>query len=725
MIVKEESTDPTGVTVTDNNTCQGTPKDLTVTGGSLGTGADWQWYSDAALTTSAGNSATITVDPALTSYYYVRAEGDCNNTDTISVEVIVKEESTDPTGVTVTDNNTCQGTPKDLTVTGGSLGTGADWQWYSDAALTTPAGNSATITVDPAITSYYYVRAEGDCNNTDTVRVEVIVKEESTDPTGVTVTDNNTCQGTPKDLTVTGGSLGTGADWQWYSDAALTTPAGNSATITVDPAITSYYYVRAEGDCNITDTIRVEVIVKEESTDPTGVTVTDNNTCQGTPKDLTVTGGSLGTGADWQWYSDAALTTPAGNSATITVDPAITSYYYVRAEGDCNNTDTIRVEVIVKEESTDPTGVTVTDNNTCQGTPKDLTVTGGSLGTGADWQWYSDAALTTPAGNSATITVDPAITSYYYVRAEGDCNTTDTIRVEVIVKEESTDPTGVTVTDNNTCQGTPKRPGRDRRQLGTGADWYWYSDASLSTPAGTGTPISVDPAITQYYYVRAEGDCNTTDTIRVEVIVKEESTDPTGVTVTDNNTCQGTPKSLAVTGTLGTGADWYWYSDASLSTPAGTGTPISVDPAMTQYYYVRAEGDCNTTDTIRVEVIVKEESTDPTGVTVTDNNTCQGTPKSLAVTGTLGTGADWYWYSDASLSTPAGTGTPISVDPAITQYYYVRAEGDCNTTDTIRVEVIVKRTFHRSHGCNRNGQQHLPGYAEGPDRYRRHTGYGR
>ncbi len=138
--------------------------------------------------------------------------------------------------------------------------------------------------------------------------------------------------------------------------------------------------------------------------------------------------------------------------------------------------------------------------------------------------------------------------------------------------------------------------------------------------------------------MRAEGDCNTTDTIRVEVIVKSTLDRSDGVTVTDNNTCQGTPKSLAVTGTLGTGADWYWYSDASLSTPAGTGTPISVDPAITQYYYVRAEGDCNTTDTIRVEVIVKAPSTDPTGVTVTDNNTCQGTPKSLAVTGTAGYG---------------------------------------------------------------------------------------
>ena len=36
-------------------------------------------------------------------------------------------------------------------------------------ALTVSAGSGASITVSPAVTTTYYVRAEGDCNNSATV----------------------------------------------------------------------------------------------------------------------------------------------------------------------------------------------------------------------------------------------------------------------------------------------------------------------------------------------------------------------------------------------------------------------------------------------------------------------------------------------------------------------------------------------------------------------------
>ena len=315
---------------------------------------------------------TITVDPATTTTYYVRAEGDCNTTTGVSAVVTVKVASTAPTGITVTNDNTCAGTSKTLTVTGGSLGTGASWEWYTDAGFTLPAGSGVTITVDPATTTTYYVRAEGDCNTTTGVSAVVTVKVASTAPTGITVTNDNTCQGTSKNLTVTGGSLGTGASWEWYTDAGFTLPAGSGVTITVDPATTTTYYVRAEGDCNTTTGVSAVVTVKVASTAPTGITVTNDNTCAGTSKTLTVTGGSLGTGASWEWYTDAGFTLPAGSGVTITVDPATTTTYYVRAEGDCNTTTGVSAVVTVKVASTAPTGITVTNDNTCARAPQDI-----------------------------------------------------------------------------------------------------------------------------------------------------------------------------------------------------------------------------------------------------------------------------------------------------------------------------------------------------------------
>ncbi|MCP4369839.1 MAG: hypothetical protein GY797_17245, partial [Deltaproteobacteria bacterium] len=194
--------------------------------------------------------------------YYVRAEGDCNNTAAVNQLVTVRVPSTDPTGTTITNDNTCIGTSKVLSVVGGTLGDGATWEWYSDAGFTTSEGSGVSITVDPVVSTTYYVRAEGDCNNTAAVNQLVTVRVPSTDPTGTTITNDNTCEGTGKVLTVTGGSLGDGATWEWYSDAGFTTSEGSGVSITVDPAVSTTYYVRAEGDCNNTAAVNQLVTVR-------------------------------------------------------------------------------------------------------------------------------------------------------------------------------------------------------------------------------------------------------------------------------------------------------------------------------------------------------------------------------------------------------------------------------------------------------------------------------
>ena len=700
VTVSTASVDPTSITVSNDATCAGTIKTLAVVGGTLGTNATWEWYSDATFLTSAGSGPSTTVDPAITSTYYVRAEGDCNTTAGISVLVTVSTASVDPTSITVSNDATCAGTIKTLAVVGGTLGTNATWEWYSDATFLTSAGSGPSTTVDPAITATYYVRAEGDCNTTAGISVLVTVSTASVDPTSITVSNDATCAGTIKTLTVVGGTLGTNATWEWYSDATFLTSAGSGPSTTVDPAITATYYVRAEGDCNTTAGISVLVTVSTASVDPTSITVSNDATCAGVVKTLTAVGGTLGTNATWEWYSDATFLTSAGSGPSTTVDPAITATYYVRAEGDCNTTAGISVLVTVSTASVDPTSITVSNDATCAGVVKTLTVVGGTLGTNATWEWYSDATFLTSAGSGPSTTVDPAITSTYYVRAEGDCNTTAGISVLVTVSTASVDPTSITVSNDATCAGTIKTltVGANERlvavvggTLGTNATWEWYSDATFLTSAGSGPSTTVDPAITSTYYVRAEGDCNTTAGISVLVTVSTASVDPTSITVSNDATCAGVVKTLAVVGgTLGTNATWEWYSDATFLTSAGSGPSTTVDPAITSTYYVRAEGDCNTTAGISVLVTVSTASVDPTSITVSNDATCAGVAKTLAVVGgTLGTNATWEWYSDATFLTSAGSGPSTTVDPAITSTYYVRAEGDCNTTAGISVLVTV------------------------------------
>lgn len=74
--------------------------------------------------------------------------------------------------------------------------------------------------------------------------------------------------------------------------------------------------------------------------------------------------------------------------------------------------------------STAPTSITGT-TPICSGTATTLTVSGGSLGTGASWNWYSGSCGGTFVGSGSSITVNPTTTTTYFVRAESTCNTTN------------------------------------------------------------------------------------------------------------------------------------------------------------------------------------------------------------------------------------------------------------------------------------------------------------
>ncbi|MFT3947139.1 MAG: T9SS type A sorting domain-containing protein [Agriterribacter sp.] len=79
-----------------------------------------------------------------------------------------------------------------------------------------------------------------------------------------------------------------------------------------------------------------------------------------------------------------------------------------------------------KTSSTAPTSITRSpaSGTICPGNAITLTRVDGSLGTNAVWRWYSGSCGGTAVGSGNSIVVYPTVTTTYYVRAEGDCNTT-------------------------------------------------------------------------------------------------------------------------------------------------------------------------------------------------------------------------------------------------------------------------------------------------------------
>ena len=263
ITVNQSSVAPTGAVATPPTICRGQSTTLTQTGGTLGTGASWKWYLDAAFTqlvgSGTGPTGALSVNPVSTTTYYVRAEGTSSpcvgNTSGTSVTVTVNQPSVAPTGITATANPICSGQPTTLTQTGGTLGTGASYKWYSDAGFTVSAGSGPSITVSPVTSTTYYVRAEGTASpcslNTAAASLLITVNQSSVAPTGAAAAPTQICKGSSSTLTQTGGTLGSGASWKWYRDAAFTlfvgTGSGATGSISVSPTVTTTYFVRAEG----------------------------------------------------------------------------------------------------------------------------------------------------------------------------------------------------------------------------------------------------------------------------------------------------------------------------------------------------------------------------------------------------------------------------------------------------------------------------------------------
>ena len=620
--VNTPTSDPTDVTSTSLSTCAGTAIDLTVNGGAIGSGvgAVWAWYDadpsiGAPIPIYTDPFPIYNVSPTVSTTYYVRGEG-CDTSLAVSVAINVDLLSTDPTGVNVVTPLICNGGNTDLTVQGGSLGTGATWQWYeAGCGSGTAINNGPTINVAPIITTTYYVRAEGTCGSSNCSSITVTVSQASTvDPTNVTTPSLVVCVGDPIDLTVNApGTLGSGAVWAWYNtDPSIGTPSPiyvNASTIyNISPVVSATYYVRGEG-CDTSVAVQTTITVTDPSIPPSGIDATQTSFCAGGGSStLSIPDGTLGAGAAWAWYADGCgAGIPIGSGTSIIVSPTVTTTYYVRAEGGCNgNTTCVNIEISIDAPSLNPASIASPNTDLCLGETTVLSVSGGTLGTGATWEWFQGSCGGISVGQGTSISVLPSVTTIYYVRAEGACGNTICVDITVTVGVGAANPTSAAVSVNNICPGDTTQLSVTGPVLNPGYTWVWYTGACGAVPAGVGTTLDVFPTITTTYYVRAVGTCGQTNCVSVTVDVLDAAIMANGITADNNYFCTGDSAVLELYGgTLVAGAGWVWYKNSCGGTPIGTGTTITVSPATNTAYFVRAEGGtCGNTACVNISINV-------------------------------------------------------------------------------------------------------------------------
>jgi hypothetical protein len=166
------------------------------------------------------------------SYTIIRQkfEGTCNTTDCGSVTIQVLALSIPPGGINANPPSVCPGgASTELSVSGGSLGTNAQWVWYEGSCGGSSIGTGSTITVTLSSQTTYYVRAEGTCNTESSLRCARCTISIARVTLTVSSNYNNIPSGTPC-YYVSGGNV---------SPESITIECGSTVTVTADSSLSA------------------------------------------------------------------------------------------------------------------------------------------------------------------------------------------------------------------------------------------------------------------------------------------------------------------------------------------------------------------------------------------------------------------------------------------------------------------------------------------------------
>ena len=301
--------------------------------------------------------------------------------------------------------------------------------------------------------------------------------------------------------------------------------------------------------------------------------------------------GQLGTNSNWYWYKDNCGGNSIGQGTSIKVTPSANTTYFVRAISKDDTSSCVSALVEVDDNSKVASKI-IGPNKRCLGDPQQvkLEVFGGKLGYNANWAWYEDACGSIKLGVGKVLTVIPKKTTTYFVRAEGQTNTTACVSLTVNVEEESIEP--VSIAGNLVvCYGETTQLTVEGGRLAMGAAWTWYTGSiNQMNKIGVGSIIQVKPLKETAYYVRGEGFCNTTKSVLATVAVNKISSLPNYITAKQikNRRYQLT----ALGGTLGDNANWVWYKDKCKSSSIGEGQTIEYRASKQNSVFVGARGGC-------------------------------------------------------------------------------------------------------------------------------------
>lgn len=586
-----------------------------------------------------GNKLTVNPGTTLSSFtfsYLIAGANNCGGSASKSVTINNGGTTINLTPKTVCETQTLTYTDPDG-VTGiwsgfGITDTGAGATFNAASALT-QSGKTA-----PASVYIYYNQTNGACSRKDSALITISPKPVITIAGPETLCANNL----PAQYTATpaGGTFtlpdGLPAGFATISGNVLTlNPGFNIISLSF-----SYKFTDAGGGCSATASKSITI---SPSPKPT---VNSPTICAGTPTTLTVAN-----------CAGSVLWSNAATTSSIQVSPTVTTDYTVTCTvNGCEGTATAKVTVNPK-----PT-ITLSGEPACSNDLSTFTV---------NFTATQGATITADKGilSGSTVTGVPAGQTVQIIASLNGC--TDTLTVKKDCNCPTVTPPTLTASPAVLCVGASSTLSAS----GCTGTVKFYSDQGLTTELINST---VSPTATKTYYATcsATGSSCVSQPAEVTVTVKPKPT----VTVTAT-TCTPTGATFDIAFTATQGAT----ITATKGTVSGN-TITGIAAGETVQILVTLDG-CKDSISVTKNCAPTCQAPTPTG---TGAEVCVGTPATLTASGCT-TGYTATWFSNASLTTQAGSGSPFT-PPALlqtTDYYVACVKTDDPTCISPGVKVTA------------------------------------
>ncbi len=358
-----------------------------------------------------------------------------------------------------------------------------------------------------------------------------------------------------------------------------------------------------------------------------------------------------------------------------------------------------------------PTIVTQPQPASIINTPAILTVSA-SGDAPLQYQWFigSRGNVSQPiqGANAASITVQPAVTTNYWVRVSNNCGTTPA----------DSNTTTVTVNGcpavqiNSLSLPTLLIEGKSTTLTvdasgGTGLNFQWFvgTPGSTAIPAGTGSTITVHPIVTTNYWVRVTNNCGGfADSDVVLVTVQPCNAPAIVIQPANGDVLSGSSTVLFVgdTGTKPENYQWFEGSPGDVSRPVTNAnqssftTPLLLDSTA---YWVRITNDCGTIDSRSALLSIVPSCRAAVITTQPQDQIVSAGGTALLSVAATGTSLVYQWYIGPvfDFSRPTGGSAPALTTPAITAptQFWVRVNTPCGSANSIAVTVSPSAVIRR------------------------------